>query len=327
MTGRPPERGESPADTVTSGTAVTPVDGVSPGTAVSPVDHVAAQALDADHPHRHASFAGQVAVVTGGSQGLGHAVAELQKARGTEAIVLVGRDRAKGEAAAAALDGGGCAVSFVAADLATTEGAEAVAAAVDERHGRVDTLAHCAAATWRGTVWNTTGEMWDEMLGTNVKAAGLLISGLARIMVRNGTPGSMVVVGSIAHRGAIAELFPYVVAKHALVAMVSHAAYSLRMEHIRVNLINPGWMDTPGEDAIQKRFHDADDDWLAQAEARMPFGRLLKPAEVARTICFALSGESGMMSGASIDVDQTMSGQGPAAPFEPVPRTFPWEQT
>ncbi|MEM9134014.1 MAG: oxidoreductase [Actinomycetota bacterium] len=290
------------------------------------VDHDAAQAIDADRPHRHGDFTGQVGVVTGGSQGLGYAVAELQKARGAEALVLVGRDPAKGEAAAAALDGDGCAVSFVSADLATTEGAEAVAAAVDERHGRVDTLAHCAAATWRGTVWNTTGDMWDEMLGTNVKASGLLVSGMARIMAREETPGSMALVGSIAHHGSIGELFPYVVAKHALVALVSHAAYSLRMERIRVNLINPGWMDTPAEDAIQKRFHDADDDWLAQAEARMPFGRLLKPTEVARTICFALSGESGMMSGASIDVDQTMPGQGPGAPFEPVPRIFPWEQ-
>ncbi len=291
------------------------------------IDHNQAQALIAEEPHRHATFAGQVGVITGGSQGLGYAVAELQKARGAEALLLVGRDRAKGEAAAAALDGDDCAVSFLSADLATTEGAEAVAAAVDERHGRVDTLAHCAAATWRGTVWNTTGEMWDEMLATNVKATGLIISGLARIMDRTGDPGSMVIVGSMAHHGNMAELFPYIPAKHALVAMVRHAAYSLRMERIRVNLINPGWMDTPAEDAIQKRFHDADDDWLATAEAQMPHGRLLKASEVARTICFALSEESGMMSGASIDVDQTMPGQGPGAPFEPVPRSFSWEHS
>ena len=283
------------------------------------------QALDPAVPHRHSGFNGQTCVVTGGSQGLGNAVARLMKARGAANILLVGRDQAKGDAAAAAIDGDGCSVSFVSADLADTAGAELVVDTVDERYGTVHAVASCAAATWRGTVWNTTGEMWDEMLAINVKANGLLISGMAGIMDRQGVAGSIALVGSIAHHGGIGELFPYVVAKHALEAMVRHAAYSLRMENIRVNLINPGWMNTPAEDAVQKKFHDAPDDWLETASAGQAFKRLLDPAEVARGICFMLSDESGMMTGASIDFDQTMPGQGPAAPFEPVPRQFPWE--
>ena len=114
-------------------------------------------------PYEFGSFAGKTCVVTGGSQGLGFAVAELMKARGAEAIMLVGRDQSKGEAAAASLDGDGCTVSFLSADLATTEGAELVVSTVDERYGIVHALAACAAATWRGTVWNTTGDMWDEL--------------------------------------------------------------------------------------------------------------------------------------------------------------------
>lgn len=285
------------------------------------------QSLDTESPYRHSSFAGKTCVVTGGSQGLGNATAQLMKARGASAILLVGRDQAKGDAAAAALDGDGCAVSFLSSDVGSTEGVEAIAAAIDERYGTVHAVASCAAATWRGSVWNTTGDMWDEMLAINVKANGLLISGMAKIMDREGVHGSIALVGSIAHHGAIGELFPYVVAKHSLEAMVRHAAYSLRMEQIRVNLINPGWMNTPAEDVMQKKFHDASDDWLEKASAQQAFGRLLDPAEVARGICFMLSAESGMMSGASIDFDQTMPAQGPAAPFEPVPRTFPWENS
>lgn len=285
------------------------------------------QELDPAAPYRFGSFDGKTCVVTGGSQGLGYAVAELMKARGAAAIMLVGRDQTKGAAAAASLDGDGCAVSFLSADLATTEGAELVVSTVDERHGTVHCLAACAAATWRGTVWNTTGPMWDEMLAVNVKTPGLLISGLATIMKREGVAGSMALVGSIAHHGGIGELFPYVVAKHGLEAMVRHAGYSLRMERIRVNLINPGWMDTPAEHQVQQKFHDAPDDWLETAEAGMAFGRLLKPQEVARGICFMLSDESGMMSGSSIDFDQTMPGQGPGAPFEPIPEHFPWENS
>ena len=286
---------------------------------------MADQTLDVSNPYRHGSFSGQTCVVTGGSQGLGNAVAQLMKARGAQNIMLVGRDQVKGDAAAAELDGDGCSVSFLSSDIGTSTGIDNIVSTVDERYGTVHAVASCAAATWRGTVWNTTGDMWDEMLAINVKANGMLITGMAKLMDRDGVAGSIALVGSIAHHGAVGELFPYVVAKHSLEAMVRHAAYSLRMEQIRVNLINPGWMDTPNEDAIQKQFNDAPDDWLEKAEPQQAFGRLLKPQEVARGICFMLSGESGMMSGASIDFDQTMPGQGPSAPHESIPRHFPWE--
>jgi len=107
--------------------------------------------------------------------------------------------------------------------------------------------------------------------------------------------------------------------------MVSSAAFSLMPEHIRVNMVNPGWMDTPNEHATQKRFHDAPDDWLVEAEAAQPFGRLLKPAEVARVICFLASDESGMMTGASLDMDQTVPGTGDLPRPQPVPMEYPWE--
>jgi NAD(P)-dependent dehydrogenase (short-subunit alcohol dehydrogenase family) len=67
-------------------------------------------------------------------------------------------------------------------------------------------------------------------------------------------------------------------------------------------------MDTPGEDAIQKRFHGAADDWLAKAEKEQPFGRLVKPAEVAAMAAFLLSERSGLMTGSVIDFDQNVMG-------------------
>ena len=157
------------------------------------------QTLDPNSPHRHGSFAGQTGVVTGGSQGLGNAVARLMKARGAANILLVGRDQAKGDAAAAAIDGDGCSVSFVSADLADTGGAELVVDTVDERYGTVHAVASCAAATWRGTVWNTTESMWDAMLALNVRLPGLLVSACAQRMKNAGVDGSMVLISSIAH--------------------------------------------------------------------------------------------------------------------------------
>jgi NAD(P)-dependent dehydrogenase (short-subunit alcohol dehydrogenase family) len=83
---------------------------------------------------------------------------------------------------------------------------------------------------------------------------------------------------------------------------------------IRVNGLNIGWMDTPGEDRIQRVYHGGDDDWLAKAEAQLPFGRLLKPDEVARAVAFVASSESGMMTGSIVDFDQQVLGASEVAP-------------
>ena len=77
------------------------------------------------------------------------------------------------------------------------------------------------------------------------------------------------------------------------------------MSHrIRVNGLTIGWMDTPGEDRIMKTYHGAEDGWLEEAEKGRPFGRLLKPDEVARAVAFLASAESGLMTGSIIDFDQ-----------------------
>lgn len=283
------------------------------------------QALDPADPFAFASFAGKSAVITGGSQGLGYATAELMAARGAERLVIVGRDVAKGEAAAASLTGDGCECTFVSADLATTDGVEKVIAHVESTLDAVHAFVNCAALTTRGTVWNTTADMWDHMLALNVRMPGLMVTAMARIMKRTGVEGAMVLVGSIAHHGGNEVLYNYSPAKHALETLVRSAGFSLMAERIRVNLVNPGWMDTPSEDAVQKRFHDAPDNWLETAEAAQPFGRILKPQEVARAICFLASSESGLMTGSSIDFDQTIPGVGDLPRGKPVPEHYPWE--
>ncbi len=69
-------------------------------------------------------------------------------------------------------------------------------------------------------------------------------------------------------------------------------------------------MDTSGEDAIQRRYHGGGDGWLAAAEARLPFGWLIKRGEAAQAIAFLASDESGMMTGAAVDFDQSVAGAG-----------------
>ncbi|MEM7274611.1 MAG: SDR family oxidoreductase [Actinomycetota bacterium] len=262
------------------------------------------------------SFDGKVAVITGGSQGLGEATARLMAERGAAGLVLVGRDAAKGEATAASIAADSDAETlFVRADLASAEAPDDVIAATDERFGRIDTLVNSAALTVRGSVWDADADLWDTMYQVNTRAPALLITGAAKVMVREGIEGTVVNIGSVAAHGGQDFLYPYSASKAALQAITRNAGFSLMRHRIRVNLLQPGWMKTPAEDAIQKRFHDADDTWLATAEAGLPFGRLIDPAELARAICFLASAESGMMTGSVIDFDQTILGAGdPARP-------------
>lgn len=111
---------------------------------------------------------------------------------------------------------------------------------------------------------------------------------------------------------------PYAASKGALNVLTKNVAYQVMRHHIRVNALAIGWMDTPGEDVIQRKYHNGGDDWLAKAEAKEPFGRLLKTAEVARAIAYLASDESGMMTGTVVDFDQSVRGAGPVAKPPPL---------
>ncbi|MXY10492.1 MAG: SDR family oxidoreductase [Acidimicrobiaceae bacterium] len=256
------------------------------------------------------AFGGGVALITGGSQGLGYAVAARLISEGAAGLLLVGRDPVKGVAAAASLSSLDCRAEFLAADLAHSDACDEVVATLDEKFGTCHSFVNCAAITDRGSVWDSTPELWDAILAVNVKAPGLLSQGVARIMARERVEGTIVLIGSIAGRGGPPKLLPYSTSKGALAAMTRNLAFALMRHRIRVNLLCPGWMDTPNEDVVQRTFDGAADGWLEQAEAEMPFGRLIKPNEIARTIVHLATTDSGMMTGAVVEWDQTVMGAG-----------------
>lgn len=265
-------------------------------------------------------FAGKVCVVTGGTQGLGEATARLFAERGAEAIVVVGRNMERGRRVAAALEQIGTRAHAVAAELQDLDQARGVVAETDRRFGRVDVLVNAAALTDRGSILDSSPELFDRMFAINVRAPFFLMQDAARIMRREGRGGTMVNILSTSGYGGQPFLAPYSASKGALGILTRNAAYALMRDRIRINGLNIGWMDTPGEHGIQQRAHDAPPDWLVEAEAGMPTGRLLKPAEVAKAIAFLASDESGMMSGALVDFDQSVQGAGdPPRPMERLP--------
>jgi NAD(P)-dependent dehydrogenase (short-subunit alcohol dehydrogenase family) len=135
-------------------------------------------------------------------------------------------------------------------------------------------------------------------------------------MKREKIEGSIINIISMSGHGGQSFITAYCASKGALITLTKNVAYSVMNHRIRVNGLTIGWMDTPGEDRIMKTYHGAEDGWLQAAEKGRPFGRLLKPDEVARQVAFLASAESGLMTGSIIDFDQQVLGAGdaPATP-------------
>ena len=263
----------------------------------------------------HQQLEGRIAIVTGSTQGLGEATARLFAERGAAGIVVTGRDAGRGETVARSLDNDSCRAVFIRADMADVDDCRALVAAADEAFGAVHVLVNSAGATTRGSILNTTTDVYDSVMAVNVRAPFFLMQETAKIMIRDGVAGSIINIGSVSAYGGMPFLSPYSISKGALAVMTKNAAYALMRHRIRVNQLNIGWMDTPGEDTIQRTVHGSDENWLEAVEARQPFGRLLKAREVAKAIAFLASDESGMMTGAAVEFDQSVQGAGP----QPIP--------
>ena len=259
---------------------------------------------------------GKIAVVTGGTQGLGEAIARCFAALGAEGLVICGRNATSGAAVAASLTASGTKTVFVQADLAKVDDCRAVIAAAKTHFGRVDVLVNAAGLTDRGTIFDTTEQRYNEIFDVNVRGPFFLIQEATKIMAEQKIQGSIVNIQSMSAHGGQAFITAYCASKGALAALTKNVAHALVRYRIRVNGLNIGWMSTPGEDRIMKTYHGAKDGWLEEAVKAKPFGRLIDPNEVARACAYLASDESGLMTGANIDFDQNVMGAGDA-PLDP----------
>jgi NAD(P)-dependent dehydrogenase (short-subunit alcohol dehydrogenase family) len=269
-------------------------------------------------PPGTARIDGRVAIVTGGTQGLGEEIASLFAERGAKGLVICGRNADKGRGVAERLTQRGCRTEFVRADLGVVSDCQKVVAAADAAFRRVDILVNVAGLTDRGTIWDTSPDLFDRMFAVNVRAPFFLMQDSLKIMRREGIRGSVVNILSMSAHGGQSFITAYCGSKGALATLTKNVAFSVMRHGIRVNGLCIGWMDTPGEDRIMRLYHGAQDGWKDDAEAKLPTGRLLKVDEVARAVAFLASDESGLMTGSIIDFDQSILGCYESAP-QPAP--------
>lgn len=251
---------------------------------------------------------GKTAVVTGSTQGIGEAISRKLIQEGLSGLVICGRNEINGYRLEKEFNSLGCESIYVKADLENIGNCACVIENALSQFSSIDILVNSAAITDRATLLQTSPEFFDRMFAINTRAPFFLMQWVIKNMQETKTRGNILNIISMSSYGGQPFLSAYSASKGALVTLTKNTAFAYMRDGIRVNGINLGWADTPGEDAIQKKYHDASPNWKEDIEKNQPYGRLIKPEEVAELAAFILSEKSGVMTGAIIDYDQSVDG-------------------
>ena len=247
-------------------------------------------------------LSGQVAVVTGSTQGIGAGIA-LKLAEHGARILVHGLDsqRPGGEKVVQAIEARGGQAILVTGDLRDESHCRSVIHDAVSRFGHVDILVNNAGISLRGTIEDTSTELWDEIFAVNVRAPFILCQEAVRSM-KERQRGCIVNIGSGNAYCGLKRLLPYSASKGALMTFTKNLANYLTQYHIRVNQINPGWTLTEGERHLLSVLEGKGENWVEDAVKTRPFGRMLEPADVAKAVLFFTTNE--LVSGAVLDYEQ-----------------------
>jgi 3-oxoacyl-[acyl-carrier protein] reductase len=238
---------------------------------------------------------GQTAVVTGGAQGLGYAIAEQFIAEGAR-VVLGDLDLAATEAAAKKLSGDSTDPVAVAVRCDVVNGGEvdALVAAAVERFGGLDIMVNNAGITRDATLRKMTEEQFDQVIAVHLKGTWNGTKAAAAIM-REAKRGAIVNMSSISGKVGLVGQTNYSAAKAGIVGMTKAAAKELAHLGVRVNAIQPGLIRSAMTEAMPQHIWD-------QKLAEVPMGRAGEPAEVAKVALFLASELSSYMTGTVLEV-------------------------
>jgi NAD(P)-dependent dehydrogenase (short-subunit alcohol dehydrogenase family) len=250
----------------------------------------------------------KTALVTGSTSGIGRGVAVHLATLGAR-LVVSGRDEKRGADTVARIREAGGEAAFYKIDLREEKACCALIAFAVQEFGSLDLLVNNAADTSRGNIESTPTEDFDRLIGINLRAPFVLIRESIPHMKKQGG-GCIINIGSVNAYIGEPKLCAYSVSKGGLMTLTKNAASHLNQYKIRVNQLNVGWTHTEGEDRV-KRLEGKGDEWLEEALATRPFGRLLQPLDIAYACEYFATARGECITGAVVDLEQYPVGAPP----------------
>ncbi len=250
-------------------------------------------------------FSEKVALVTGGSSGIGEAVARMLAGNGASVAVVASSNHDKAAAVCDAIKAeGGSATPWVA-DVRSADGVAELVAAVKGRHGAIDLLVNSAGVYYPTPVGETAEVESDRMLDINVKGVWNCINAVVPVMKEAGG-GKIVNISSVAAFVGIGSFALYCASKAAIMMMTRSLACDLAPFNININAIAPGNTETPMNEGF--RTDPANAEYLAAMEKATPSNTTFsKPEEIAGLARFLLSDSARPMHGSTILIDEGLS--------------------
>ncbi len=243
----------------------------------------------------------KVALITGASSGIGRATGEAFAARGAK-VILAARRRPGLATLTSEIEARGGKASFVVADVASAKDVERMVAHAMETFGRLDYAVNNAGIEGKlSGIMDLPEEEWDRVFNTNLKGNFLCMKYEARSMIAGGHGGAIVNVGSVNSFLGFPTGSAYVASKHGQVGLTTSASAELAPHGIRVNLVCPGFIETPMHHRL--RGIVGDDLFDKVLIPRVHTRRAGRPDEIAQTIVFLCSDEASYISGTTLTPD------------------------
>jgi NAD(P)-dependent dehydrogenase (short-subunit alcohol dehydrogenase family) len=250
-------------------------------------------------------LSGRVALITGGTEGIGYATASLFLREGAK-VTISGRSSEKGEKAMSELRKLG-EVLFVEGDVSKATDASRMVESTVSEFGRLDVVFNNAGVFFERTAEQTTEEEWDRLMGINLKGTFLVSKYAIPHMKRL---GGGVIINNSSDAGLVGNRLSaaYCASKGGVTLLTKAMALDHAKDNIRVNCVNPGVIDTPMV-AQEASLSGDPDKYMEQMDRDHPMGRVGRPEEVAKAVLFLASDESSFVTGTALSVDGGLTAQ------------------